>query len=291
MEINYQLKVDKAQIAYRLIRDQAQKPLITLIHGLASNCTRFTEFVNNTSLKESWDLLRIDLRGHGDSMYRGYYDRNTWCNDLLAVLNKERYPQTIIIGHSLGAQVALNFALQHPDRVRGLVLIDPIFPENLHGALGRAKRFRLLISAANIVLRFLNKIGIKRWRIPKRDLYQLDLETRQTLAANKDLTIGELYTNPLADLKYLPIVNYLQDIVEVVRKLPDLSDISQPALVLLSKGASISSFDKTKAFIDRIPDNKLVVIEADHWLLTEKPDEAREIIEQWCSKMSPDYSQ
>ncbi len=292
MEIDYQLDVgaantgsqQTASISYRIYREQAQKPLLVLLHGLASNSTRFTEFVENTSLKQHWDILRMDLRGHGESMYRGYYDRQTWVQDLLQILNHERYPQAVILGHSLGAQVAMEFAVQHPDRTRGLIVIDPIFPDNLHGALGKAKRFRIFIRFLNVVLRLANKIGIKRWHLPKRDLHQLDLATRQQLADNPELKIGDLYTNPLADLKFLPVANYLQDVTAVVAKLPDLSQIKQPTLVLLSKGASISDFDKTKSNIEAIAQSELVIIDADHWLLTEKPEEARLAIESWCQR-------
>lgn len=269
-------------IGYRLSSQQQSKPLITLIHGLASNCTRFSEFIEFTKLKESWDLLRIDLCGHGESMCRDHYSRESWIRDLNQVMATERYQQSVFMGHSLGAQIAIAYANEHPERTRGLILIDPVFPENLHGRLSQAKRYRYFLGFIRLILRGLNKIGFKRWRIPKRDLRALDEATRETLAKNPELTISDLYTNPFADFKYIPLANYLQDINEVVKPLPPLEVIKVPVLVLLSGGASISSFDETKKIIERFPDACIEVVEADHWLLTEKPEETRNIIEKWC---------
>ncbi len=285
VEIKSSIKTDDgATLGYRLTREQQLKPLLTLIHGLASNCTRYSEFVEYTRLKEHWDLLRIDLRGHGESMYRGSYSRATWIDDLNLVMQTEHYQQTVLMGHSLGAQVAITYASQFPERCRGLILIDPVFPENLHGLLSKAKRYRYLLSVIRIVLRILNRLGIKRWSIPKRDLRALDEKTRATLKEQPELTIADLYTNPLADFKFIPLANYLQDVNEVVQPLPSLENIKVPVLVLLSGGATISSFDKTKEIIERFPDARIEVVDADHWLLTEKPEETRRIIEDWCAE-------
>jgi len=276
---------DCATIGYRLTRQQQLKPLLTLIHGLASNGTRFSEFVEYTQLKKDWDLLQIDLRGHGESMYRGHYSRSDWLNDINLVMQVEHYQQSVFMGHSLGAQVAITYAAQYPERSRGLILIDPVFPENLHGRLSNAKSYRYLLRIFSFILRRLNFIGVKRWRLPKRNLRALDEKTRATLKKHPELKIADLYTNPFADFKYIPLANYLQDINEVIRVLPALEYIHIPVLVLLSGGASISSFDQTKEIIMRFPNAKIEVVDADHWLLTEKPQETRLIIEKWLAEM------
>jgi pimeloyl-ACP methyl ester carboxylesterase len=275
---------DGGKVGYRLTSLQQSKPLITLLHGLASNCTRFSEFIEYTKLKNTWDLLRMDLRGHGESMYRKQYSRETWLKDLLLVLQQERYQQSVFMGHSLGAQVAIEFSYKHPNKSRGLILIDPVFPEHLQGRLGKAKRYRFILTIIRTFLRLANTIGLRRWKIPKRDLRALDEQTRKTLEENPELKIADLYTNPFEDFKYIPLVNYLQDINEVIKPLPPLEEIKIPVLVLLSGGATVSSFDKTKQTINKFPNAKIEVVDADHWLLTEKPDETREIIERWCDE-------
>jgi len=70
---------DGAKIVYRLWRGGDKKRrLIVLIHGMASNLTRWSELLEHTSLKNDWDVLRLDLRGHGESMRRGKLNMEIW---------------------------------------------------------------------------------------------------------------------------------------------------------------------------------------------------------------------
>ncbi len=66
----------------------------------------------------------LDLPGHGASAaWDGFEDYHTACTDAArAGLDQPR----IVIGHSLGATVALRLALEAPDLVRALILIEPV---------------------------------------------------------------------------------------------------------------------------------------------------------------------
>lgn len=278
---------DGATIGYRIIRNSEQQPLLVMIHGLASNLTRWSEFVNHTSLNQQWDLLRIDLRGHGSSMYRGKIGMDAWRDDLAAVMEAEGYDKAVIMGHSLGAQVSMHFHAAYPEGVAGIIMIDPIFPENLGGRLLKIKRFKFLVWLAIRVLWAINKMGLGRKSFPPRDLRELDENTREILDNNPDIEIGQLYTDPFIDLEFIPVANYMQDAYEVTRALPPLENITQPVLVLLSAGATVSDPEKNQAIIKRMPNVKTVTINANHWLLTEKPREAREAIEKWCNENLP----
>ena len=274
---------DGATIGYRIIRNSERQPLLVMIHGLASNLTRWSEFIDHTSLNQQWDLLRIDLRGHGSSMYRGRIGMDAWSDDLAAVIEVEGYDKAVILGHSLGAQVGMHFHAAYPEEVAGIIMIDPVFPENLSGRLLKTKRFKLLVWLAIRILWAINKIGIGRKSFPPQNLRELDENTREILDKNPDIEIGQLYTNPFVDLKFIPLVNYMQDAYEVTREIPPLENITQPVLVLLSAGATVSDPGKNQAIINRMPNVKTVTINANHWLLTEKPREAREAIEKWCN--------
>ena len=189
------------------------------------------------------------------------------------------------MGHSLGAEVALDFAVAWPQMARGLILIDPVFPEALRGRLKVAKRLVWLNRWLIGLLRLANRLGLRRSAFPYRDLRALDERTRAVLAADPHADIAKLYTKPSADLRYMPLANYLQDLYEVVRPLPPLESITQPVLVLLSAGASTSSADVNRRMISRLANCETVEINADHWLLTERPVDARRAIEAWCGRM------
>lgn len=140
------------KIGYRLGCIEKQSRVVAMIHGMASNSTRWSEFVLKTTLKEKWDLLRIDLRGHGLSMCHGRISRKRWSQDLRDIIQAEAYQDTVLLGHSQGAQVAMQYALDDQSGVKGLVLIDPVFDKNLTGMLGTARRFKFVLWLLVLVL-------------------------------------------------------------------------------------------------------------------------------------------
>ena len=135
----------RARITYRVIENKQSKSVIVMLHGLASNMTRWTEFMTHTTLDRTWNLLAVDLRGHGRSPFRGRYHREQWCQDIRAIIQAGQYDEVVILGHSMGAQVAMQYALQYGQQVRALILIDPIFDQNLVGQLATARRYKWLL--------------------------------------------------------------------------------------------------------------------------------------------------
>jgi pimeloyl-ACP methyl ester carboxylesterase len=277
---------DGVTLGYRLFRGTAApRRLMVLLHGVASNMSRWSEFVEHTSLKETWDLLRPDLRGHGESFARGRLDLEIWCRDLRDVLDAEGYDQALIIGHSLGAQVAVQFAARYPARVRGLALIDPIFHQALRGGMRVLSRLRPAVSLLAALIRLLNRLGLRRRHIPVRDLRKLDEKTRQDLlAAGKQKEMIELYSSPWEDLKFFPIASFLQELIEITRPLPALAEIKAPILTLLSSGITYTDPGITQKTLAGFARVQTVTVDAYHWPLTEKPRQVREAIEKWCER-------
>lgn len=254
-------------------------PSILLIHGMASNLTRWSEFVQNTRLQQSCNVYRMDLRGRQRSVSHGRVTRKKWLRDIHELMQQESLSRLILIGHSMGAQVAQEFACAYPDMTRGLVLIDPVYTDNLDGALGVVKRLRWLGMLVLWVLLLLSRLGLHRRQYPLRDLFALDQQTRATLKANPQLGIADLYMSPKVDLSFLPLTSYLQDLLSVTWRMCPPEQVRVPVKVLLSSGASVSNYEKNLAIIGRYPDHARREIEADHWLLTERPEAARQALE------------
>jgi len=119
---------------------QGAGPPVILIHGLAA------------SLRD-WDTLlpaiaslgcrgwALDLPGHGDSQKPEapeFYTSGaffTAVEDWMADLPDQ--PPYFLVGHSLGGYLSLRFALRHPEQVRALVLVDPLFSLNHTASLMR----------------------------------------------------------------------------------------------------------------------------------------------------------
>lgn len=275
-------------LAYRVRRARVPgQPAVILVHGLASNLTRWSEFVEHTTLKQRHDLIRVDLRGHGGSLTRRAIGLPHWCDDLAAILDEEGHDKAIVIGHSLGAQVALHFAATHPRRCAGLVLIDPIFRQALHGHWKWLARMAPLLGVAAALVRAINTLGIYRRQLPALDLHALDTSARQTLVSTDG---GSLFVRPYSatriNWRYLPVAVCLQDLAEVFRPTPALRFLHTPMLVLLSTGATFANPVEMRRLLDDLPHVDVQTIDSHHWPLTERPLEVRQAIEQWCARFA-----
>jgi esterase len=279
------LEIAGATITYRIWRPGKHRRLLVLVHGVASNMSRWSEFIETTSLSKSWDILRLDLRGHGESVFRGAVNLREWSLDLGEILDAEKYQDCVIIGHSLGAQLAMYYATHYPSRVAGIALVDPVLHQALYAKPKNFYRARFLIWTIIGIVRFFNMLGFKRKKLPLRDLQQLDQETRKEIAktGNMEEFVAK-YSSPWPDLKQFPVSNYLKELLETLRPIPNITKIKVPVLALLAKVPTYTDPEITDKILAKIEKNETVHIQAYHWPLTEKPDETREAIERWCEK-------
>ena len=277
---------DGAVIHYRVAGPAAPSPAVVLIHGLASNHTRFSELVEHTSLRRDRPVVRVDLRGHGLSVARRPARLEDWCNDIAALLDHEQVQRVTLVGHSLGAQVALYFAARWPARVASLVLIDPVFRRALKGNLAWYARFGWAFRAAVWGVRAANAIGLgRRDPLPLRDLRALDAQAREALQSPaSEAEFVKRYSSTLADLRYIHLAQYLQDLIELFRPLPALEALPMPVLLLMSSGATFAHADRTARVIARFRHAEVQTIDCHHWPLTERPDEVRMAVERWCAR-------
>ncbi len=279
------LDIAGATITYRIWRPGEHRRLLVLVHGMASNMSRWSEFVENTGLSKTWDIIRLDLRGHSESIFRGKIGLREWSLDLGELLDAERYQDCVVIGHSLGAQLAMYYATHYPSRVAGVCLIDPLIHEALYPAKKRIYHARIIIWALIGLARLFNMIGFKRKNLPLRDLRQLDIKTRIEIEKTGDMEeFVDKYGSPWPDLKQFPVSNYLKEIIISLSPVPGFKSFKKPVLALLAKVPTYTRPELTSKFLSGIDQCETVDLHAYHWPLTEKPDETREAIEAWCDR-------
>lgn len=258
---------------------------LLLLHGGASNHTRWSEFAEHTRLAAEWKLLAPDMRGNGETMTRGRQDIPTWCGDLADILDSENAQDAVIAGHSLGAQIALQFTLRNPDRVQGLILIDPVFQSSIRGRERRLYRYRGLWKILIAVVRFANLLGLRRRNFPQNDLRELDRKTRERIRGEGSFEAIEKEYRALGPiLRYMPTANYLRQVLETVRPPPPLNEFDVPVLVLLSGGTTIANIEQNRRECAAFRDGEVIVLDANHWPLTETPEAAREAIDSWVER-------
>ena len=107
----------------------APRATVVMLHGLFVGTLATWYFTAAPSLARDRRVIAYDLRGHGRSeRARQGYDVATMAADLAAVTDALGSRPLDLVGHSYGALVALRFALDRPERVRRLVLIEAPLP-------------------------------------------------------------------------------------------------------------------------------------------------------------------
>ena len=98
-------------------------PPVVLLHGLASTC-RIWDLVAPI-LARDFTVIAVDQRGHGDSGKPDHgYDFDSVAGDIAALLAGRGIERPVVVGHSWGADVALELAVARPDLLRGIVFVD-----------------------------------------------------------------------------------------------------------------------------------------------------------------------
>jgi pimeloyl-ACP methyl ester carboxylesterase len=104
-------------------RGPAKGPAVVCIHGLTANHTCWASVAD--LLSPAYRLIAYDLRGRGESdkPEKGYSLAHH-NEDLAGLLDHFGLRKAVLVGHSLGAHIAVRFAAMHPERVSKLVLVD-----------------------------------------------------------------------------------------------------------------------------------------------------------------------
>jgi pimeloyl-ACP methyl ester carboxylesterase len=121
MTINYVQSYDKIKIAYEV--NGFGKPLI-FCYGVACHSDQWKYQTKHFGKK--YQVIHIDYRGHNLSQSPRSPEQLTLAGcsgDLMAVIKKLKIERTVLIGHSMGVNVILQFAALWPKKIAGIVCI------------------------------------------------------------------------------------------------------------------------------------------------------------------------
>ena len=112
---------DEVRLPYVEQGDASGTPMV-LLHGFAESWRSFELVLPH--VPNSIHAFAMTQRGHGDASRPATgYGLPDLAADLLAFVDALGLPQAVIVGHSMGSAVAQRFAIDHPERSAGLVLV------------------------------------------------------------------------------------------------------------------------------------------------------------------------
>ena len=159
---------------------------VVLLHGLTA--TRRYVVMGSRALERSEHRVVIyDARAHGTSdgaKRADDYSYQRLSDDLLAVLDDRGIDQAVFAGASMGSHTIIKFALEHPERVKGLVIMTPAYDpdDNRPEAMERWDRLSKGLREGGVE-GFVEAYGIPN--VPEKWLDTVDRVLRQRLSAHE----------------------------------------------------------------------------------------------------------
>ena len=133
----------------RIVRDgieihylvEGTGPPVMLIHGVGSDLRSWDAIA--ARLAPRYRVLRLDLRGHGQSSRIETCRLEDFLGDVSSVLDASRVARAHLVGFSLGGMIAQAFVLAHPERVEKVAFISAVAgrtAEERENVLARARK-------------------------------------------------------------------------------------------------------------------------------------------------------
>ena len=173
------IKFKNAHISFS---DSGKGPAVVLIHGFLENTSMWDKITPHISERNR--VITIDLLGHGKSDCLGYvHSMKLFAEAIEAVLKHLRIRRCFLIGHSLGGYVALAFAEKHPQKIKGLCLMNSTSnadDDDRKTLRARANKMIQTNFESMVRMSFVNLFGPKSKTIYKEEIENALYEALQT---------------------------------------------------------------------------------------------------------------
>lgn len=236
---------------------------VVLVHGLGASTVLWDAVVSR--LPAELRLIAVDLRGCGASRETepAVLTPALWARDLRAVLVSLGATDAVLVGHSLGAAVALEHALQWPEAVAGLVLVCA--EARLSDLAPRMQRSADLIRAD----------GLEAW---VRDYWVLNPPFAPASVESAPEILDAYRTMLLAN-RASDYVRACEAIVNAEDLTPRLGAVTRPAAVVVGALDDRTVPEMGREMAAALPNASLTeVADAGHTLPMEAPEDVAQAI-------------
>lgn len=236
---------------------------IIILHGLFGTLDNWQTIAKQ--LAENYSVYIIDLRNHGRSPHAEPFDYPTMAADLQTFMESHWIYKAHIIGHSMGGKVAMQLALDYPDMVTKLVVVD-IAPKTY--ASGHDLIFDALLGLdlKNIKNRKEADAALKV-KIPDFGVRQFLLKN---LSKNKTSGFYEWKMN-------LPVIHDSYD--KILENLDTDDTFDDETLFIKGEKSDYIQDDDLSLLQTYFPDAVLKTVkDAGHWVHAEQPEALLEMV-------------
>jgi pimeloyl-ACP methyl ester carboxylesterase len=263
MEIDWSPHVQERRVDGRMLRylDYGEGPAIVLVHGLGGAWTTWLE--NIETLAEGHRVIAIDLPGFGGSEpLPAPAEMRTHAAVVAALLEQLAVTGAVVVGHSMGGLVVMRLAVDRPDLVQRLVLV------NAGGIALDAKRLAMITSSFRVFHALVGRQSVLEGMARRARLRRLMVWPMVKDPAAMSGPFA-LETIPLAAAPgFLGALSSAAHAVGEVRP----ADVRCPVLLLWGREDRILPLVGARDLLERLPDGRIEVLSgAGHCPMFEVP--------------------
>ena len=243
---------------------------VIILHGLFCISDNWVSI--GRRLAEKFEVYILDQRNHGQSPHSETFNYYALVDDLFEFIEDHQLINPVLIGHSLGGKVVMNFALEHPHKVDKLIIVDMGIRQY------SARQSHINIINAMLDVDF-NKISsrIEVDKIISEKIISLRI---------KQFVLKNLYRINKNRLGWRLNIQSIYDNLEYVFKGIDSPYTFDKPSLFVRGGASDYILPEDYDLIKKIfPDAQFQTIDnASHWIHAEKPDELCAVFSKFLEK-------
>ncbi|MCR5887749.1 alpha/beta fold hydrolase [Hymenobacter sp. J193] len=248
----------------------AGRPLV-ILHGLFGTLDNWQTLARRWA--EQFRVIVVDLRNHGRSPHAPEHSYSLMSQDVLALFDQLSLPaDTTLMGHSMGGKVAMRFALDYPERLGRLIVVD-IAPR-----LSDMRHQDDILAGLNAV--DLSAIQSRQQADDALALHIPQPGVRQFLLKN----LYRREDNSFAWRQNLQALT--AQMAAIGEEITDPDPFLKPALFIRGgKSDYISTEDKLYAIPALFPNSQVeTVVDAGHWVHAEKPEEVFALVQAFAAQ-------
>lgn len=255
------------------VRQGAGDPVV-LIHGFGGSTFLWRNVL--LELASAFDVLALDLNGFGYTERPASpeaYSLRGQSELVLALLDDRGLSSVSVVGHSYGAGVALTLAVEAPERVRSVIVVDGV-------ANGGVTRFPPIPPLLRPFL---------PWWVANYFLTSDQIGGTLRLIVHDDAFVtDEIVAGYLAPLRLEGLDFALAGIIAQLDERAagvDPADVRQPVLVIWGEHDPVFALESGQALADALPDARLVIFEnSGHVPIEEEPTRFGETVAAFLSE-------
>lgn len=243
---------------------------VIILHGIFGVSDNWVTI--GRRLAEKFEVFIVDQRNHGQSPHSDTFNYFALGDDLFEFLEDHQIVNPILIGHSMGGKVAMNFALEHPSRVDQLIVVDISLREY------PARREHMEILHAMLSVNF---DDVKNREDVEEIVARTVKSERIRLFIMKNL-------HRIGQTRYswrMNVQSIYENIENVFLGVDSPYSFDKPTL-FIKGGASDYILDSDRpAILEKFPAARFMTIEgASHWVHADKPDELCAVFSDFLEK-------